>query len=277
MPGAALPSWVDEQSRARAGAAACTNMSDSCSSSDDGEDSTAAAWKAPVKLQSSEPQTLRRKACSSGGSRAPTRPSPSRALEGLPRQNITGALLRSESVSIRSTCKHADLVVERAERIHDELEHARFCALGGDTEAPADAMHDGTIAYEYHYRFLRALEEMEAVELDDVPDALAFSDRTLLAEVASTRDNLRLAIERARHAATRMEERMSAARQAEEDAAQHGGSSMTVDDVNDLNLLRQLDGLSTTFSPQAAPTATPTAQTDASDPHFELPEELALD
>ena len=52
--------------------------------------------------------------------RLPTALSPVRPAREPPSLG-TASALRSEVQMVRSTCKHADLVMERAERVHDEV------------------------------------------------------------------------------------------------------------------------------------------------------------
>ena len=143
-----------------------------------------------------QPQT-RRKA--PGGSRRapPPRASPIRGM------NLTAALVRSEVQLLRSDCQHADLLMERAQRVHDELDH-ELSQSGLDEEEL-----DSPSACAFHSRLELALAELEGLLLLDeeaVPDALGFADPTILAEVKATRENVRDAISQCRVAIARCEQ-----------------------------------------------------------------------
>ena len=102
--------------------------------------------------------------------------------------NMTGATMHSEILLARGTCRTADLVVERADRVHDEHEHAlRDAGLDADNFATAD---------EYLAQLEDALEELESIEIEEVPAAAGFADKTILAEVAATRNTLSAATAR---------------------------------------------------------------------------------
>ena len=93
---------------------------------------------------------------------------------------------------IRHSCRDADLVVERAQRVFDELEYLR--ELSGTTDA--DNYHID--AFEFSQQLELVLSDLEDVEIEDVAGALGFVDRTILDEVQSTHEQLKAAIEKAR-------------------------------------------------------------------------------
>ena len=153
---------------------------------------------APVAMRdvAEEPQTHRK--APGGSRRAP--PSAASPIRGM---NLTAALVRSEVQLLRSDCQHADLLMERAERVHDELDH-ELSQSGLDEDEL-----DSPSACEFHSRLELALSELEGLMLLDdeaVPDALGFADPTILAEVKATRENVRDAMSKCRAAMARCEQ-----------------------------------------------------------------------
>lgn len=110
--------------------------------------------------------------------------------------NLTRDGVLSEIRDLRSTCEHADLLLERFQRRRDEYAHA--CA-----DCPYDA------AVDHKGDFEEALEELEELELDECPPAVGFADRTIFAEVASTRASLAEAKRECLATLTRMKEKIT--------------------------------------------------------------------
>ena len=92
---------------------------------------------------------------------------------------------------VRSTCKHADLVMERAERVHDEVAQI-YEASGG---LPLEDCLSCAEACELHARFEAALRELESVDIEDaLPPAVGFAEPSILVELSATRESLQVAI-----------------------------------------------------------------------------------
>lgn len=125
--------------------------------------------------------------------------SPADSSSMPPVRNLTSSLARSEIQMIRHSCRDADLVVERAQRVFDELEYLR--ELSGTTDA--DNYH--LDAFEFSQKLELVLSDLEDVEIEDVAGALGFVDRTILDEVQSTHEQLKAAIEKARLELARMD------------------------------------------------------------------------
>lgn len=120
--------------------------------------------------------------------------------------NVTSAQIRSEIQGIRSACRRADLIIERSQQLHDELEHLRAM-----TEAD-DADNFELDAFDFGSRLQLVLGELEDVDIEDVPNAAGFAEREIVAEVDDTRDKLRTAIQRTRAEIDRMEAAQTARR-----------------------------------------------------------------
>ena len=74
--------------------------------------------------------------------------------------NVTSAQIRSEIQGIRSACRRADLIIERSQQLHDELEHLRAM-----TEAD-DADNFELDAFDFGSRLQLVLSELEDVDED---------------------------------------------------------------------------------------------------------------
>ena len=134
--------------------------------------------------------SLRRKVRADG--RCGSAPDPPAAL--LFRMD-TGHAVQAEVDSLRAQCRAADLAIERYQRVHDEYLYA---------QEEADAVR---IASSNIESFEDALEELASIHLaEQVPAALGFADRTILAEMASTRANLEDCIGQCRATMRRMTE-----------------------------------------------------------------------
>ena len=72
--------------------------------------------------------------------------------------NLTGADVRSGVNAVRGSCSIADIYLERYQSTHDE--HLRELELGG-------VAYD--LACEYMEKFEQHLEQLEGVEIEDLP------------------------------------------------------------------------------------------------------------
>lgn len=112
--------------------------------------------------------------------------------------NLTGEALRSEVKAARESCEIADLYIEQFQRTSDEY----FAQCAELDERP----HDLVAAY--YDSFVAALEELNSVEIEDIPPAAGFADQTIVAEINSARVNLSDAKIKCRATIRRMKERM---------------------------------------------------------------------
>ena len=156
--------------------------------------------------------------------------------------DLTAAVLRRELLTVRNTCKDADLIMEHAERVHDE-----YALEEADTDADS---YD--VMLEFLDRFKEALAALQDVEVDEVPPAFGFADRTIIAEVASTRSNLQDAAARCRAKIACITARVCHYRE-EDSTADAAGAAPSCDE---LMLAEQMDVLSTKLAP--APHLSPT-------------------
>lgn len=107
----------------------------------------------------------------------------------------TGDAVQAKVESLRAQCRSADLAIELYQRVYDEYFHAH---------EETDAVQ---IAFSNIESFEDVLEELTSIHLiEQVPATLAFADRTILAEVASTRANLEDCIGQCRATMRRMME-----------------------------------------------------------------------
>ena len=144
----------------------------------------------------------------------------------------TVGVVRDEIRGIRMTCQVADLMIERAQRVHDELARETF-------ESGFEEM-DGDVAFGFRKQYEEAIEELESIDdlptAEELPALLGFQDPTILSEVRSTRQNVDEAISRCRTGIERLE-------QVEARCAEDGGPPM---DDQEVQLLVRLCGATVT-------------------------------
>lgn len=109
---------------------------------------------------------------------------------------LDSAAIAREIASLRSDCRFADLKVEQAQRVHDEVAHS-LEVDGLDEVEIEDAEH-------YVDEYERVLEGLLDVEFEEVPPAVGFADKTILAEIKATRQLVADAVERCKAAYGRM-------------------------------------------------------------------------
>ena len=273
---ASLPSWVDDQCTTAMGYLS----SDAASSSSDfgvvddeegmsfsamcaAEEALAGARAADAlnaavvaaARKAADPLTKRKL---SRKARLPTALSPVRPAREPPSLG-TASALRSEVQMVRSTCKHADLVMERAERVHDEVAQI-YEASGG---LPLEDCLSCAEACELHARFEAALRELESVDIEDaLPPAVGFAEPSILVELSATRESLQVAILQTRTAM----EQMQAIAESGADEDDEVGSPDAVDSsseqlyhvdapvlsISERLLLRQMENLLRVTSPCTA-------------------------
>lgn len=235
------PAWLVEQ---LAGAAVPFAPTHYPSDSDD-HDLEESSHDAPSKVApdyATSPEVCRRKPA---GMRSLTSRSPTSVTM------LTSETVRVETQTVRSSCQHADLVLERCARVHDELNHI----ISKRGFSSSEAMH-------LRFQLEATLEEIDGIEIDDVPVALGFADPSLMAVVGVTRANLEEASKRCCADIVQLDQAM------EDESDWTSGLNS-----NDLDFLRQLEALQN-ICETASLSGKGVGQADVRD---ELPKDLALD
>ena len=112
-------------------------------------------------------------------------------------KDVTSAMLRSEVALVRGRCRDADLTIERAHMLLDELEQSLL-------EEPCDEVE---VAHEFLDSFDDVLGQLELIRVDEdvhMPPSFGFADPSILAEISATRENVNEAITRCRAAIDRL-------------------------------------------------------------------------
>lgn len=110
--------------------------------------------------------------------------------------HLDSAAVRAELASIRSDFKYADLKMEQAQRLHDEVEH-------WTTVRDLDEVDVDTAEY-FLEQYEGVLQGLMEIEFEEVPAQLAFADRSILAEIKATRQGLDTAIDQCQAMMARM-------------------------------------------------------------------------
>ena len=151
--------------------------------------------------------------------------SPSAERPNLQRTNLTGVNVLMEVRRARASCDTASLFVSRYEQTH-----AAYLRDSRDDRDSGTGPYD--LASKYIERYECALDNLESIEIETVPAQAAFADRTIFAEIESTRTNVKEAVVRCRSTITKMMQTLS-----------RGNGGTTVTDLIEEGLMCQLEAI----------------------------------